>query len=107
MGNGNLVVIADSVNEGARAAIARSLGKQRFSTIEPVECKAIFGATRKLAKTNGPKRLEATLDLLEKCMTGIGRAAFEKAVGARKLGRKLGEAQFGTLIDLALALQHQ
>ena len=105
MGNGNLVVIADSVNEGARAAIARSLGKQRFSTIEPVECKAIFGATRKLATTNGPKRLEATLDLLEKCMTGIGRAAFEKAVGARKLGRKLGEAQFGTLIDLALALQ--
>lgn len=106
MGNdGNLVVIADSVNEGARAAIARSLGKQRFSTIEPVECKAIFGATRKLATTNGPKRLEATLDLLEKCMSGVGRADFKKAVAARKLGRKLGETRFGTLIGLALALE--
>lgn len=104
-GDGNLVVITDSVNEGARAALARSLAKQGFSTIEPVECRAIFGAAQKLATTNGPKRLEATLDFLEKCMCGIGRAEFKKAIAARKLGRKLGEARFGSLIRLAVAFE--
>lgn len=103
--DGNLVVIADSVNDGARAAIARSLGKQQFSTIEPVECKAIFSATRKLETTDGSKRLEGTLDMLEKCMSGVGRADFTKAVAARKLGRKLGERRFGKLVELALVLE--
>ena len=106
MGKGGpLVVIADAANEGARAAIAKSLGKNRFSMIEPVDCGALSAAARRLQTNDGAKRLTATLDFVEKCMTGSSRSEFDKAVIARAAGRKLGEARYGALLDQALDLK--
>jgi hypothetical protein len=102
---GNLVVIADAVNEGGRAQIARALGKQRFSTIEAVDSKTLYAAAKRLATTDGVKKLQAILDMLERCMSGIARAEFEKAVASHRSGGRLGATKFGVVIKFALALE--
>lgn len=102
--DGPLVVIADAANEGARAAIAKSLGKNKFSTIEPIDCGALAIAAHRMKANDGNQRLTATLDLIEKSMTGASRSEFAKAVVARASGRRVGEARFGTLLDHALDL---
>jgi DNA helicase-2/ATP-dependent DNA helicase PcrA len=103
--DGDLVVIGDSTNLNGRARIAKMLAKQGFSNIEPIECKAIYTAAKKLTSNSGMKRFEGTLDFLEQCMSGIGRADFVRAVASRKLGGTLGTAKFGNLVDLGLTLQ--
>jgi DNA helicase-2/ATP-dependent DNA helicase PcrA len=86
--------------------IARGLAKQGFSNIEPVDCKSVYTAARKLKSGSDEKRFEATLDFLKQCMSGIERADFIKAVASRSLGGKLGTAKFGNeLIGLGLALR--
>jgi DNA helicase-2/ATP-dependent DNA helicase PcrA len=85
--------------------IAKKLAKQGFSNIEPIECKTVYAAAKKLT-TSGTKRFEGTLDFLAKCMSGISRADFVKAVASRKAGGKLGTAQFGNLVDLGLTLRN-
>jgi hypothetical protein len=104
--SGNLVVIGDPTNLNGRALIAKKLAKQGFSNIEPIECKNIYAAAKKLKTSSGVKRFEATLDFLEQCMSGISRADFIRAVGSRKTGGTLGTAKFGDLVDLGLALQN-
>jgi hypothetical protein len=102
--DGNLAVIADPTNLNGRALIAKKLGRQGFSNIEPIECKNVYAAAKKLSTGAGPKRLVAILDFLEQCMTGIGRADFVRAVASRKTGGTLGTAQFGELVTIGLAL---
>jgi len=104
--DGDLVVIGDSTNLNRRAMIAKKLAKQGFSNIEPIECKTAFATAKELMTNSGMKRFMATLDFLERCMSGIGRADFVKAVASRKAGGKLGTAQFGNLVDLGLTLQN-
>jgi DNA helicase-2/ATP-dependent DNA helicase PcrA len=103
--DGNLVVIGDSTNLNGRAMIAKKLAKQGFSNIEPIECKTVYAAAKKLTTHSGMKRFEGTLDFLEQCMPGIGRADFVRAVASRKAGGTLGTAKFGNLVDLGLTLQ--
>jgi DNA helicase-2/ATP-dependent DNA helicase PcrA len=103
-GDGNLAVIADPANLNGRALIAKKLGRQGFSNIEPIECKTVFAAARKLASTSGPRRLIALMTFLEQCMSGVARGEFLKAVASRKVGGKLGRAKFGDLVELGLAL---
>jgi DNA helicase-2/ATP-dependent DNA helicase PcrA len=103
--DGDLVVIGDPTNLNGRAMIAKKLAKQGFSNIEPIECKTVYAAAKKLT-TSGTKRFEGTLDFLAKCMSGISRADFVKAVASRKAGGKLGTAQFGNLVDLGLTLRN-
>jgi AAA domain len=104
--DGDLVVIGDSTNLNRRAMIAKKLAKQGFSNIEPIECKTAFATAKELMTNSGMKRFMATLDFLERCMSGISRADFVKAVASRKAGGKLGTAQFGNLVDLGLTLQN-
>jgi hypothetical protein len=104
--DGNLLVIGDPTNLSGRAMIARGLAKQGFSNIEPVDCKSVYTAARKMKSGSDQKRFEATLDFLKQCMSGIERADFIKAVASRALGGKLGTAKFGNeLIGLGLALR--
>ncbi len=103
--DGNLVVIGDPINLAGRALIAKRLAKQGFSNIEPVECKSLYAAAKKLKANSGSKRFDGTLDMLEQCMSGVGRSDFVKAVASRKGGGTLGTAKFGPLIDIGLALQ--
>jgi len=103
---GNLVVIGDPTNLNGRALIAKKLAKQGFSNIEPIECKNLYAAAKKLRANSGIKRFDATLDFLEQCMSGIGRADFVRAVASRRAGGALGTAKFGHLVDLGLALQN-
>jgi UvrD/REP helicase N-terminal domain len=102
---GELVVIGDPINLNARALIAKKLAKQGFSNIEPIDCKTVYTAVKKLETDHGQKRFEVTLDFLEQCMSGISRADFVRAVASRRTGGKLGTANFGNLVDLGLALQ--
>lgn len=101
---GNLAVIADPANLNGRALIAKKLGRQGFSNIEPIECKTVYAAAKKLAATSGPQRLIALLTFLEQCMSGVARGEFLKAVASRKVGGRLGRAKFGDLVELGLAL---
>ena len=103
--DGNLVVIGDPTNLHGRALIAKKLAKQGFSNIEPIECKSLYAAARKLKANSGIKRFDATLDFLEQCMSGLGRADFVRAVASRRAGGTLGTANFGNLVDLGVALQ--
>jgi DNA helicase-2/ATP-dependent DNA helicase PcrA len=102
--DGSLVVIADPANLNGRALIAKKLGKQGFSNIEPIECKTAYAAATKLQASSGAKRLDTTLDFLEQCMSGVGRAEFIKAIASRKAGGSLGTAKFGALVAVGMAL---
>jgi DNA helicase-2/ATP-dependent DNA helicase PcrA len=97
---GRLIVIADPANLEGRAQIAKALAKQGFSNVEPIDCKALFDAARKLDKADDGTRLEVAVAFLEKCMTGTGRADFLEAVRARRGGRRLGAARFGDLLEV-------
>jgi hypothetical protein len=90
---GELVVIGDPINLNGRALIAKNLAKQGFSNIEPIDCKSVYAAAKKLETDNGQKRFEATLDFLEQCMSGISRADFVRAVASRRTGGKLGHGE--------------
>jgi len=102
---GNLVVIADPINLNGRAAIAKGLAKQGFSNIEPIDCKNLYAAARKLAIGTGMRRFDATVKFLGQCMSGVRRAEFVKAVASRRAGGTRGTAAFGDLIEHGLALQ--
>lgn len=100
--DGRLIVIADPTNLEGRAHIAKSLAKQGFSNIEPVDCKSLFSAAKKLDQANDDTRLVAAMNFLERCMSGVGKAEFLRAVEARLKGRRLGTAKFGDLIELGV-----
>ena len=102
---GDLVVIADPANLEGRAKIASKLARQGFSNIEPVDCKTAYALVRRLGHVAGSDRLGPALDIIEKCMAGAERAAFDHAVASRKRGGSLGTAKFGDhLIGLGVAL---
>lgn len=103
--DGRLVVIADPTNLEGRAAIARGLAKQRFSNIEPASCKTMFAFAKRFDGAADGTLLPAIMDLLQACMTDVGAAALSKAVHARMSGGRRGAAEFGHLIDLAVAVQ--
>jgi DNA helicase-2/ATP-dependent DNA helicase PcrA len=101
---GRLVVIADSTNEGMRARIAKGLAKHGFSNIEPVDCKRLFRCAATLEKAEDCERLNAALEFLKQCMTGLGRAEYLKAIASRGNGGRRGAAQFGYLVDIGVAV---
>lgn len=103
--DGRLVVIADPTNLEGRAQIAKSLAKQGFSNIEPLDCKSLFGSAKKIETASDATRLQAALDFLVKCMIGVNRSDFKTAVASRKAGGKKGTTKFGELIDLGVALE--
>ena len=105
--DGQLIVIADPTNLEGRANIAKVLAKQGFSNIEPIDCKSLFKAAKALEDSSAASRLSAALDFLEKCISGLGRSKFEKAVQSRKAGGKLGTAEFGDLIDLGIVFERE
>lgn len=102
---GDVVVIADPVNLGGRANLAKSLAKQGFSNIEPVECPTADQLLRKLDAARGARRLVVTLDLIKACISGAHATAFAQAVESRKGGGRKGATQFGSLIDLGVTVE--
>ena len=94
---GNLIVIGDSTSENRRSALAQKLAKQGFANIEPIGCKTLHSAATAIDKADGVARLKALLGFVSKCMTGADKTAFERAIDARQQGRRLGQAQFGSL----------
>jgi DNA helicase-2/ATP-dependent DNA helicase PcrA len=103
--DGDLVVIGDPTNLNGRALIAKRLAKQGFSNIEPIDCKNLYSTAKKLKSGSGLKRVEATLDFIVQCMSGIERADFIRAVASRSAGGTLGTAKFGDIIGLGVDLQ--
>lgn len=101
---GNLIVIGDSTSENRRSALAQKLAKQGFANIEPIGCKTLHSAATAIDKASGVDRLKALLGFVSKCMTGADKTAFERAIDARQQGRRLGQAQFGSLLPLADAV---
>ncbi|CAN7495820.1 AAA family ATPase [Phenylobacterium sp. LjRoot225] len=101
---GRLVLIDDPVNLNGRALMAKKLAKRGFSNIEPVDCKSVFSAAKKLEALGGSQRLNATMDFLSACVSDVGSKDFVKAVESRKIGGKLGTTRFGALITLGVAL---
>jgi DNA helicase-2/ATP-dependent DNA helicase PcrA len=99
-----LVVIADAANIGARAYIAKQLAKAGFSKIEPISCATLYSAAKKFEKETGFNQLRAMMAFIGDCMTGTGETSFLKAVEARRKGSTKGAGQFGSLIDLGVAL---
>jgi hypothetical protein len=81
------------------------LAKQGFSNIEPIDCKNLYAAARKLATGTSQKQFDATVKFLSQCMSGIRKAEFVEAVASKKAGRARGKAAFGDLIEHGLALQ--
>jgi hypothetical protein len=102
---GDLVVIGDPINLASRTLIARKLAKQGFSNIEPLSCKDLYIFAEKLGVHSGLKRFDATMNFLQACISGIELSEFNKAVAARNMGGRRGEAKFGLLVDMGLALQ--
>ena len=104
--DGRLVIIGNSSSENVRAGIAKKLGNQHFSVIEPIGCITLFTQAIALDKVKDGKRLIAVMTFLSKCMTGIGKKApftktpFMKAVNSKRKGGKAGRTRFGTLIDI-------
>ncbi|WP_316239463.1 UvrD-helicase domain-containing protein [Bradyrhizobium sp. SZCCHNR1015] len=102
--NETLVVIADPASIGARAYIAKQLAKVGFSAIEPIGCATLYAAARKFEKATGLNQVEAVVGFAGDCMTGTAETLFIAAVDARRRGLRKGAAQFGSLIDLGVAL---
>lgn len=100
--DGRLVVIADSTNSNGRAEIAKKLAKQRFTSIEATNEKTLFGHAKAIDIAHDDARLGACLKFLDKCMLGVTKSAFQKAVNSRKTGGKLGTKLFGGLIDIGV-----
>jgi DNA helicase-2/ATP-dependent DNA helicase PcrA len=103
-GDDTLVVIADAASIGARAYIAKQLAKAGFSKIEPIGCATLYAAAKKFEKEEDFKQLTATMSFIGDCMIGSGETPFLSAVEARRKGSRKGTAQFGSLVDLGLAL---
>lgn len=104
VGSGQLVVIGDAANINSRAALAQKLAAVGFSTIEPLGCKNLYAAAKKLEAATGMKRLEVALDFICSCMTGAGKKAFLNAVKSQQNGGKLGTAKFGVLVKAGIAV---
>jgi DNA helicase-2/ATP-dependent DNA helicase PcrA len=102
---GRLVLIDDPVNLNGRALMAKKLAKRGFSNIEPVDCKSVFSAAKKLETAAGGQRLVAAMDFLGACVSDVGSKEFLKAVASRKIGGKLGTTRYGDLIPLGVALE--
>ena len=102
--DGRLVVIADPANLKGRANIAKSLSKQNFSNIEPISCKCLFDSAKELDAALDGTRLEATMNFLEKCMTGLRKSDFLKSVHSHRKGGNLGKTQFGELRDIGVRI---
>jgi DNA helicase-2/ATP-dependent DNA helicase PcrA len=97
---GDLIVIGDSANVNARAALASKLARNGFSNIEPVGCKEIYVAAGAIERAEGPDRFKALLAFVCKCMTGAEKAGLEEAVESRLAGRRRGQAKFGDLFPI-------
>jgi DNA helicase-2/ATP-dependent DNA helicase PcrA len=98
----NLIVIGDGVNSGSRAALARSLSKQYFSTIEPVNCRELYTAAKAWEGAPAEKRWPLVLKFVRDCMTGSEQAELKKALASKASGGKKGVKKFGeTLINAA------
>jgi hypothetical protein len=96
-----LIVIGDSVNTNARAAIAKNLAKMRFRNIEAISCKHLYDFAQRIEASYGQVRLEAALDFICACMTGAERSEFLKSVRSHRNGGKSGVTKFGSLIEKA------
>lgn len=100
----SVVVIADPVNLSSRADLAKSLAAVGFSNIEPLTCATLYKAAKEFDEKVGFARLEATLDFLERCMTGCKKTAFLDAVKSRQSGGKAETKEFRDLIGLGVAV---
>jgi hypothetical protein len=99
---GRLVVIADPVNLEGRAKIAKDLCKQGFSNIEPISCKILFSSAKAIDLATDFTRLEIAMKFLEKCMTGLSKSSFLKAVESRQKGGNWGRTRFGAMRDIGM-----
>ena len=99
-----LIVIGDAANMNARAGLAQKLAVAGFSNIEPVSCRTLYEAAKKIAVANGFARLEAVMDFICACMTGADRKDFLDAVRSRQGGGRFGRAKFGDVVALGVAV---
>lgn len=106
MNGGTIVVIGDAANINSRAAIAKNLAKAGFSNIEPVSCASLYSAAAKIENTKDFARLEAAVEFICNCLTGVEETRFLDAVKSRQGGGKLGVARYGDLIVTGLAVIH-
>jgi DNA helicase-2/ATP-dependent DNA helicase PcrA len=103
--DGRLVVIGDPVNINARAALAKKLVSAGFSNIEPLGCKNLYAAAKKIEKASGgPARLKAIMYFICNCMTGAEKTAFLDAVKSRQAGGRRGTRKFGGLINTGVVV---
>ncbi|UPK28052.1 UvrD-helicase domain-containing protein [Bradyrhizobium sp. 195] len=104
VGDGTLVVIADAASIGARAHITQKLAKVGFSQIEPIGCTTLYNAAKQFENTQDMKHLMAVMKFIGDCMTGSSATPYLRAVEACRKGLRKGTAEFGSLIDLGVAL---
>jgi hypothetical protein len=97
-----LIVIADRQNINARTMLAQKIANLGFSNIEPIGCAPLYAAAAQLEKSKGLDRLRVLLDFASSCMTGLGRADFDRGVASSLAGGKAMRTRFGHLIDLAI-----
>lgn len=102
--DGPLVVIGDSANINARAALAQKLAAVGFSNIEPVGCKNLYEFAEKIEAATGLTRLERAQDFICACMTGAEKTAYLEAVKSHQAGRRRGAVNFGNLITIGVAV---
>lgn len=98
----NLIVIGDGVSSGSRAALAKSLSKQYFSTIEPVNCRELYKAANDWDGATVENRWPFVLKFVRDCMTGSEQAELKKSLASKASGGKKGIKKFGeNLINAA------
>ncbi len=102
--NETIVVIGDSANINARAALAKGLASIGFSNIEPLSCKPLFEYAQRLESSTGYARFEYVLDFIGACMTGTEKSEYIKAIKSHLSGGKAGTAKFGSLIGKGIAI---
>ena len=101
---GSLIVIGDSTSENRRSRLAQKLAKQGFTSLEAISCKTLHAAAKTIDRSTGLARAKAIVDFASKCLTGLEKAEFLKALDARQQGRRLGQAKFGSLYPLTDAV---
>lgn len=101
-----LIVIGDSASSGSRAALAKQLARQYFSTIEPVNCKELFKAAATFDAATESQKLDCALKFVGSCMTGSEKAELMEAIVSRMGGGKKGLTKFGeSLLASAVSLK--
>ena len=90
-------MLANAAVEGTRAALAKLLAKEGFSNLEPLGCKTLANAAKRIDGSSGIERFYALLDFAGECMTKTERSELRKAIESRRIGRRQGKAKFGAL----------